>query len=70
MPQAKLFMSSDRNAKLVGLSLLALLLFTFPLLEIFGKESYVLGLPLLYIYIFVVWLVIILILRQIFTKRK
>jgi hypothetical protein len=63
------FMSADRNTKLIGLFVLSLLLFTFPLLDLFGREQYVFGLPLLYVYLFVVWLVVIILLRRLFRKQ-
>mgnify|MGYP001805057788 CR=1 FL=1 len=68
MPKAAIFMSSNRNAKLVGVFFLALLVFNFPLLEIFGKEKLVFGLPLLYVYIFVAWSVLIIVVQQLFRN--
>ena len=65
MQKDETFMSSDKIAKLFGLALFALLLFTFPFLEIFGRQKFVFGIPFLYLYIFVVWLTIIVLVRQI-----
>lgn len=70
MRQTKSQMSSDKNAKLVGLFFVAMIVFTFPILGIFGKEKLVLGFPLVYIYIFVSWFVIIFLIRQLFKKRN
>ena len=50
---------NDQHAKLAGIFFLALLVFNFPMLGIFGKGQSLLGIPVLYIYIFVVWLGII-----------
>ena len=41
--------------RLAGLFLLGLLLFNFPLLSLFNRPVMVLGVPLLYLYLFVAW---------------
>ena len=43
----------------MGIFLLALFLFNFPLINIFGKDIIIAGIPLLYLYIFLVWVAII-----------
>jgi hypothetical protein len=48
-----------RRDRLIGLFLLALVLLNPPLLMLFGGGDTVFGLPLLYVYIFVAWLLII-----------
>jgi hypothetical protein len=48
-----------RRDRLIGLFLLALALLNPPLLMLFGGGTTVLGLPLLYLYIFLTWLLII-----------
>ena len=48
-----------RRDRLIGLFLLALVLLNPPLLLLFGGGDTVFGLPLLYVYIFVAWLLII-----------
>jgi len=48
-----------RRDRLIGLFLLALALLNPPLLMLFGGGATVFGLPLLYLYIFVTWLLII-----------
>lgn len=45
--------------RLVGLFLLGVLLFNFPLLHLFNRPRLVLGMPTLYIYLFAVWWLII-----------
>lgn len=45
--------------RLVALFLLGCLLFNFPLLALFNQGGEVLGIPLLYAYIFGVWLTLI-----------
>ncbi len=44
---------------LVGLFFLAVLAFNFPLISIFGKGRSVFGFPILYVYFFVVWVVLV-----------
>lgn len=56
--------------RLVGLFLLGLLLLNFPLLCLFNQPVLVLGIPVLYLYLFAVWsliIVLILIINQ--SKR-
>ena len=48
-----------RRDRLIGLFLLALVVLNPPLLMLFGGGDTVFGLPLLYLYIFVAWLLII-----------
>jgi hypothetical protein len=50
---------SRRRDRLIGLFLLALVLLNPPILWLFGRGSTLFGLPLLYVYLFVAWLVVI-----------
>jgi hypothetical protein len=54
-------MTSDsaKNKRLVGLFLLGCVLFNYPILYLFNLEFFFLGLPLIYIYMFVVWSLLI-----------
>lgn len=52
-------MSKDRTTMLIGIFFLAVLVFNFPLISIFGEERSLWGFPLLYIYFFIVWVVLI-----------
>ena len=45
--------------RLVGLFLLGMLLFNFPLLYLFNRPMLALGIPVLYLYLFTVWSLII-----------
>ena len=45
--------------RLVGLFLLGVLLFNFPLLYLFNRPLLVLGIPVLYLYLFAAWSLII-----------
>jgi hypothetical protein len=48
-----------RNERLVGLFLLGLALFDYPLLALFNAPRLVLGFPLLYLYLFLAWAAVI-----------
>jgi hypothetical protein len=48
-----------RNERLIGLFLLGLLLFNYPLLAMFNAPALVLGVPKLYLYLFVAWAALI-----------
>lgn len=50
---------NDKKYKLVALFFIALLLFNFPILGIFSSTQRVAGIPLLYLYVFIVWLILI-----------
>ena len=63
-------MSNDKNAKLIGIFFLALLVFNFPFLGIFGKDNFVLGIPILYAYIFIVWFCVIVLVFLNFRNNK
>ena len=54
-------MTRDRinGRRLVGLFLLGALLFNFPLLYLFNRPVLFLGVPVLYLYLFVAWSLII-----------
>jgi len=50
---------SIRKRRLVGVFLLGILLFNFPVLSLFNLSRLVFGIPLLYLYTFFAWAVII-----------
>jgi glucan phosphoethanolaminetransferase (alkaline phosphatase superfamily) len=54
----------ERNSKqkLIALAIAAAVLMNIPILETVNKPILLLGFPLLYLYIFTVWLIIIIIL--------
>ena len=45
--------------RLIGLFLLGVLLFNFPLLYLFNQPLLILGIPILYLYLFIAWTLII-----------
>ena len=51
--------ASVRAARLFCLFLAALLLFNYPLLAVFSGPGSVLGIPVLYAYLFAAWLAVI-----------
>jgi hypothetical protein len=48
-----------KSERLVALAFLGLLLFNYPLLSLFSTEGAVLGVPVLYAYLFVSWALLI-----------
>ena len=51
--------STVRGQRLVALFLLGVLLFNYPLLAVFNRSAEVLGIPVLYAYIFFAWAALI-----------
>ena len=51
--------STVRGQRLVALFLLGVLLFNYPLLAVFNRPAEVLGIPVLYAYIFFAWAALI-----------
>ena len=50
---------SVKGQRLVALFLLGCLLFNYPLLNLFSYDGEVFGVPLLYVYVFSVWALLI-----------
>jgi hypothetical protein len=52
---------SDRlkSARLMAAAVLALLLFNYPFLAVFGVDTLVVGVPVLWAYLFIVWAAVI-----------
>jgi hypothetical protein len=51
--------SHVKNQRLAALFLLGVLLFNYPLLALFNRATLVAGVPLLYVYIFGAWALLI-----------
>lgn len=51
--------SSREGQRLVGLFLLGCLLFSYPMLALFNVRATILGVPLLYAYLFAAWALLI-----------
>jgi hypothetical protein len=54
---------------LVGVGVLALVLFNFPLLGVFDTDTLVAGVPLVWAYLFVAWALVIALLAWIARSR-
>lgn len=64
-------MMKERNSKqkLVALAIGAAVLLNIPILETVNKPQLVLGFPLLYFYVFIIWFILIILLYRI-AKNK
>ncbi len=54
-----MYQSIVRNQRLVAAFLIGVALFNYPLLALFNRAASVLGIPVLYAYIFVAWAALI-----------
>jgi hypothetical protein len=61
--------SSRVGQRLAALFLLGCLLFNYPLLAIFNVRATVLGIPLLYAYLFCAWALLIALVAAVVAKR-
>jgi hypothetical protein len=61
---------SIKGPRLVALFLLGLLLLNYPLLHLFERPGEVLGIPLLFAYVFSVWALLIALMALVLEKRK
>ena len=52
-------LDSAISRRLFGLFLLGCILYNFPILSIFNRETFFFGIPVLYLYMFAVWLLLI-----------
>jgi len=60
---------SIKGQRLAALFLLGFLLFNYPLLTLFAGASQVLGIPVLYAYVFLVWALLIGLMALVVEKR-
>lgn len=58
-----------KSQRLVALFLLGNILFNYPLLTLFNRPEVVLGIPMLYVYVFGAWALLIVLLAHIVQKR-
>ena len=61
---------SIKGQRLVALFLLGVMLLNYPLLNLFAAPSLVLGVPVLYAYVFAVWALLIGLMAVVLEKRK
>jgi len=52
------------HKKVIAITLLAGLLINYPWLALFSKNTFVFGIPILYVYLFGIWAVLILCVRK------
>ena len=62
--------STVRGPRLVALFLLGVLLFNYPLLAVFNRPAEVLGIPVLYAYLFAAWAVLIALVAAIMQRKE
>ena len=58
-----------KGQRLIALFLLGNLLFNYPLLALFNRPESVEGIPVLYLYIFAAWLLLIALLAAVVEKK-
>ena len=58
------------NSWLVAAFLLGCLLFTYPLLSLFNSDAMVFGIPVLYLYLFAAWALLIALIAFAAERRK
>ncbi|MGD8368831.1 MAG: hypothetical protein PVG78_14425 [Desulfobacterales bacterium] len=56
--------------RLVGLFLLGAVLFNYPILSLVNRDSLLFGIPILYLYLFGVWAVLILLIARVTGSAK
>jgi FlaA1/EpsC-like NDP-sugar epimerase len=61
--------NKTNNQKLIFLSILLLVLLSYPFISVANKAQLLFGIPVLYLYIFIVWIIIIIILYRIVEKK-
>jgi hypothetical protein len=59
-----------KGPRLVALFLLGALLFNYPILALFNKPNLVLGIPLLYAYIFAAWALLIALMAAVVERGR
>jgi hypothetical protein len=61
---------SVKGQRLVALFLLGLLAFNYPLLALFAGPGEVFGIPILYVYVFAVWALLLALMAIVVEKRS
>ena len=61
---------SLKGQRLAAAFLLGILLFNYPLLDLFADGGRVFGVPLLYAYVFAAWALLIALMATVVEKRK
>ena len=63
-------MSDDRGSQLIILVLVFVVLLNYPVLQIFDREELWLGMPVLYFYLFFIWLMLIVVVGLVVRKKR
>jgi len=63
-------MTANKSSRLVGIFLLFFALLNFPIIGLFNKKLIIGGIPLLYLYLFLVWLIFIIFMFLIIRKTS
>jgi hypothetical protein len=63
-------MADDRSSRLLIVFVIFFLLLNYPILNIFDKPELRFGLPVLYFYLFFIWLALIVVVALIVRNRK
>lgn len=63
-------MSKDKTARLISIFFLGLLLLMFPVISIFQKGQTLNGIPVLFCYLFLVWLAIIIFIMIVVERQR
>jgi Ca2+/Na+ antiporter len=58
------------NQKLIFLAILLLVLLSYPFISLTNKAQLLFGIPMLYLYIFIVWIIIIIISYRIVERKQ
>ena len=61
---------SIKGQRLVALFLLGFLLLNYPLLNLFASDNRILGIPVLYAYVFTMWALLIALMALVVEKRS
>ncbi|HTD90656.1 MAG TPA: hypothetical protein VK663_08335 [Burkholderiales bacterium] len=61
---------SLKGQRLAALFLLGVLLFNYPLLQLFARDGMLLGIPLLYCYVFCAWAALIGLMALVVERRN
>lgn len=69
MNQPRPVRKEQRGQKLAALFLLGCLLFNYPLLQLFARDGAILGMPVLYCYVFGAWAALIALMALVVERR-